>query len=363
MQKPDAPFSLFGPDTLTVSRAEAAASDPGRILESEIRRWNVLHRAMGLSEFGGVPVLIVDPDQAPKDLDGFEAYMMDRLPQADHQLLTGFRFFEDELRRSLQQENLLGFVPPCAALYPTDRMGQDGIEAAIVLAPGKTCTPEQDLLYGMGAERHAPETPLLAEDNISWRYFELFHELAHVAGAREPQADHIANLFCRRAFPNSATPWVQADIRALEAVVSAAQLAAGQAEDPQHNIEVLKNYGWPMVVANDTANAMAAKDAAALTEAEILARRETVYSHDFDRLYQLGALIRTAGLGEEILSGRSDRIMRGARKLERRIAALTDDSDLRHIAGRFALAARRIHAGAPSYVNPAKPLLFTAPAR
>lgn len=344
---------VFGIGTLTAPRPDVLAANP----------LNILERAMNVSEFGGVPVLIVDPDQAPKDLDGFEAYMMDRLPVAQEEtpLMAGFHFYEDELRMSLQQEKILGFVPPCAALYPSEPEAADHIKAAIVLAPGTACTPEQDLLYGLGAERQ-DAAPLL-KDNKSWRYFELFHELAHVAGAREPQADHIANIFCRRAFPDEPTPWIQSDIRALEAVALATQLAAGKAEDPEDTIDSIEKYGWPMVVANDAVNAMPQDDVATLNEAEILARHNDLYQQNSDRLFQLGVLIRQAGLSEQILSGKTDDIRRAARTLERRIAVLTDDTEIRHIAGRFSLAARRIHAGAAAYVNPAKPVLFPAQPR
>ncbi len=341
----------FGLGTVKVSFTEAKAANP----------FNILEQAMNVSEFGGVPVLIVDPDHTPKDLNGFEAYMMDRLGgEAQTPLAASFKFYEDELRGSLQQESILGFVPPCAALYPVEPKIADSIEAAIILAPGSACTPELDLLYGLEAERHNP-APLL-NDNQSWRYYELFHELAHVAGAREPQADHIANIFCRRAFPDAATPWIQSDIRAMEAVALAAKLAAGRSEDPADTIDSIEKYGWPMVVANDCVNALPQADVAGLSEEDILARHTAPYIQNSDRLFQLGVLIREAGLSEQILSGKTEEIMRGARKLERRITALTDDTEIRHIAGRFSLAARRIHTGAAAYVNPAKPLLFTAPA-
>lgn len=353
----------YTPGTLQVPRFMAGRAEPRMIAEKDIQEWNTLYSAMNSSAFAGVPLVIIDPDKAPKDAQGLETYVMDSVSQADAvvqtELTAGYRHFEDHLLSTLKSEILYGFVPPYAASYT----GHDGADAparaALVVAPGKACNPERDLLYGMEIKRPGSDL-LLPAGNTSWRYYQLFHELAHVAGAREPQADHIAGLFCRRAFPDSPTPWLQADIRALEAVTMAVELATGATDHADHQRSGLVDYGWPMVVANDEVNAMTAAEIAAMSADEILARHKTPYRQNADRMFELGAVIRRAGLDGLILSGCTGEVMRGARKLERRIATLSDDSELRHIASRFALAARRIHGGAGSYVNPAKPHLFTA---
>lgn len=364
-------MQVFDPNTycldrglLTVARSDALGAERRHILEKHIRGWNLLHGAMTLKEFAGVPVLVIDQDQVPKNLDGFEAYMMDRLPRkgpAAERLEAGFRYFEDDLHCVLALGLFSGFISPCVVRYP-ENAPPGATEAAIIIAPGKDSTPDGDLMQG-DIKRPGRQALLPPGGNSSWPYFQLFHELAHVAGAKEPQADHIAGIFCRRAFPDTPTPWIQADIRALEAVISAVELATGKAACIEHHRMMLADYGWPMVTALDAANTLTAEEVNALTEEEILSRHQQDYPPKDGCLFQLGVLIRQAGLDGRILSGCTGEILRGARKLERRIASLTDDSELHHIAGRFALAARRIHGGAASYTNPVKPRLFTAQPR
>lgn len=319
------------------------------VAEAEIRGWEYLYHSLAMAEFGGVPVLIIDSDailqggaghlNAP-GFGSFEHFMMDFIPPERHGLIPQFGAFEGNIRIALMEAKSLGFIPPFI---------MHGNQAAMILAPCSGCTPERVLHYSAGLER-CDSGPLL-EEGYSWRYYALFHELAHVIGANEPQADHIAALFCRRAFPESPAPWIEADMRALEMVVSVTLLATGQAEEPDYIHQTLAEYGWNMVIANDLANAVLPAIVAGLSDGEILAHRTHSYDDDTKRLFRLGALIRDAGLDDNILSGRMDGVLYGARKLGRSIDKLTADSGIRQMAARFAAAAGRIHRGAEAYAR------------
>jgi hypothetical protein len=113
-----------------------------------------------------------------------------------------------------------------------------------------------NLLHGRGVMYDSP----LHDSSIAQaaRYQALCHELAHAAGADEPQADHTAAVMTARAYSGTPCNAMMADIRAVMAVDSALSVIASA---PEHNIyanDDLEEYGWKMVDAGDSARADAA---------------------------------------------------------------------------------------------------------
>lgn len=335
------------------TRDQAAAADPKRVLDS----------MLATREFAGVPVLVLDTDTLPSGLDEFEHHVMDRIAVYGDQnslavanLNEAFRYYEDGLRMNVRYyRETSGQVPSCVALFPADQekshiagAGADtALTAAILLAPGAECRPEKDMAYCAGLIYDRDE-PLL-QDNTSWRFYTLCHELAHVAGAGEPQADKIANLFCRQAFAGSAAPEIQADLRAIEAVNLATELAAGKAADPETSLESLALYGWAMVTSNDAASAIPQQSVATMSGEDILAFRYEHHDDAPDKILALGAMLCQAGLDGLVLSEKIENVAEGARAFVENLPAQAKDPEIHDMARRFALAARRLSEGAPAY--------------
>jgi hypothetical protein len=338
----------------------------------------ILAAMMERKIFDGVPVLILDGDDLPTDKDDLSRYIMDRVqsydPLAASAMRRAYQSSRDETNALIAEERqIVGTVMPVEInwsppdfryAHETGKAGYKPLYGAIVIAAGMADDPEISLSYTDNISFAG--LPPLTADHTAWRYQYLCHELGHVAGAAEPQADKIAGLFCRRAFPFTPVPLINADVRAVELVCTAVLVACGQVDAAA--TDAMARYGWPMVEANDRVMALPQQEIDAMTEQDILESRYEAYDHSLETPLALGAALRDAGLGPLLCATDMQSVAEGARRMESIILTLNDRPEIQKLARRFALAAQRLIGGEAAYQKPIKTdyaagLLETLPSR
>ncbi len=123
-----------------------------------------------------------------------------------------------------------------------------------------------------------------------------WHEVAHCAGAHEePNADKIAAIMVRKAFPDSSLPQVNADLRALDTLFSA---NLGNARSR------IRRYGWQMVEAADSVLAMPPEQVKDMSETDLLSLRNEPfrdYSGSVEKIWEAMSARRPGLLAERNL--------------------------------------------------------------
>ena len=94
--------------------------------------------------------------------------------------------------------------------------------------------------------------PEINPGNEIFRYSVTCHEVGHVAGAAEAQADMVAALFTRRAYGNTPMPQMLADFRAVDIAMTGIYALRGICASGSED----NRYGWEMVEAADAASAV-----------------------------------------------------------------------------------------------------------
>ncbi|MBU0800978.1 MAG: hypothetical protein KKA05_08220 [Alphaproteobacteria bacterium] len=359
---------------ITTTTAEAVLSPPETILRG----------MLSLRAFDGVPVQIISPDAIPASAEDFYQYTDDLLRArrawedgypgplrrmtlslsrlfnthaktgTDHLAqifeILGPRIHEDT--RAII--NTVGTSMPSLWLHyaTTDQLwaidaGRDHykpMKAAIIMAPAHNFTPDVFLRASGGMTRN--NLPALQKNMAEWHTVCLAHELAHVTGANEPQADKIASLLTRRAIPHSTAPLILTDLRALSYLRQASAMEVAMAVDPQSALFNLKAYGWQMVEAGDQAAVIPQHIIDNMTDAAIFENRFEPHKNDIHRLRTLGEI---ALFYPDIQSRRLQDVAHGVTQLEENIGLHTDDPVLHCMAERAATAARRLHMGDRAY--------------
>ncbi len=192
------------------------------------------------------------------------------------------------------------------------------------------------------------DDPLIG-NNAEWSLSLLFHELAHLIGAGEPQADKISALFCRRLMPGTSAPAIMADIRAVTAIISATALATHRTKNARDAVlDHLKLYGWQMVQAGDSALALPAHTVTTMTDAEIVGCRFERYDPCPSAILELGTMAKDTRLSSLFSSRHIQDVVAGARELVEKTAC-SRTSEVHVMARRIALGARRLAEGEKAY--------------
>lgn len=329
---------------LTVTRQAATEAECEAILSASYQVENPF----------SVPVLIIDPaDHAPKRFLGlpfFRPSLKQAIGEKLARLLPGCdtpgpEILEDlksrgyDTRSPAQVENAIVTVIKGHFAYNDSCMAL----ALPALSPRFSvalCKRIKDAarLSLKDALKTRTALPAYPGFDAQHNFISLWHEIAHsVAGDNEAGAELTAALTCRYAFEDCAFLHVQADLRAASAVFYF------------DDSKALKSYGWPCVEAVEAAIALEAppsgEDVRKTGEASYLVPR---VDRTDSIIHVAEGLMDAAGLAFAYrdmgkLAGAADRLLReGAFK----------SAEQEMIAARFALAARRISAGAPAYIQP-----------
>lgn len=249
---------------------------------------------------------------------------------------------DDDLIALLQKKTQRsGVVPP---VNLPDYDGTQATPVGLSLMPGRNISSERYIaIHPAFASKSFPDAAIPGKQ---LHFFFSTHELAHVAGADEPQADKIAALFNRRAFGNDAAACFISDLRALDAVTDCFQLIQMTDESATPLVmERYMKYGWDMVAAADEALAVQVHQ---LDDAAILAHatmpRDTMgankaFFHMAERMLQSGHGPSSA------IAAFADTAARFAQAAR----TATPDTATHAMAGRLALAARRLATGRAAY--------------
>ncbi len=173
----------------------------------------------------------------------------------------------------------------------------------------------------------------LPGSNEQWQFKTAWHEIAHAAGAGEPQAEVISAVVDRKAFENSDEIRVWADYRALGSVFC---------EDAR----VLQKYGWPMVEANDYIAGLSDAAVDCLDEVQIRDIRFQKFDHLAESVHNVGVKLKRAA-GVEAFGSRDFGALQQSALEVRRGKGLGEVE--RRILTRFALACQRISTGVDAY--------------
>lgn len=190
--------------------------------------------------------------------------------------------------------------------------------------------PDKDLKF---AEMLAmSELNFMTETPSQFPFTVLWHEIAHGAGASEPQADMIAATVTRQAFENNHMISGIADVRAFHAVVYSSNK---------------KGYGWPMVEANDYVMSLPEETIDTMSEQEIKDIRFQKFDHLAETVSEVNRLLKKQ-VGLAFYDPNLLGLAEAAQKLRKDInLSLTDNH--KQILTRFELATRRLHRGAVAY--------------
>jgi hypothetical protein len=361
--------------SITTRKQDALAADPSALLA----------QTMALERFAGVPTLVLDGGTLPDDAAALATHIggliESRRPaaiensfwrsaadEACERLQHAFNITHTHIAEKIAADRREGghVVPHALRIGPVDvspfadRSGPAcyrPLRAAIVFAPGADFQPRDLLRYAGIAAAPGDDN----RDYTAWRYWITHHELAHVAGADEPQADLIASLFTRRAFPSDPALQIMADMRAVVNSRDAVLLHENPGNQDLH--DNLATYGWPMVEAIDTVLAMDQAAIDALSDSQIIARRFNTPDRDPARLIKLGGIFAKASgeldcrVTDEhgnsrvekkrcrlFAQGHLDLIEQAADFMAGRAADYTDDPVIHAMAARTARAAQRLGA-------------------
>ncbi len=337
----------------------------------------VLADLMAIKSFDSVPVMVVDCDELKDPLSfHLRQYFNKRIADYEDcdarklQALFNTHFVEIDkyLSESLLKHGVTVPIMSPPPMLEAHIAGPNFLmqpSAAFIFAPQRAFGP--DLALAAGHDLVRRNRPSLTNgDHTAFRLYALFHELAHVATAGEPQADKMATLSCRKFMPDSPLPTIVADIRAVFAVRDATLLAGGLSENHKHAAENLRRYGWSTVQANDDAIALPQETVEAMTDRRIIDHRYECHEPERDSVLNLGgiansqnSIFREIFFNENIMDGHIVPVAKGAIRLARTIDRLTGDPKLHAMARRFALAAKRLAMGAEAY-GPNPPLSLRA---
>lgn len=172
------------------------------------------------------------------------------------------------------------------------------------------------------------------------------HEIGHVAGGAEAQADKISALLTRRAYGPTPAINMLADFRAIETTMTAvSRLKCGNPSGVEDS-----PYGWEMVEALDDVSAMPQHQIDALYDEDIFDNVFAPYPRDTERSKALVGVIFNA-LSEQSFFMKSCHVHEIAQAAERAMAVTTRIGDplLHRMTMRLALAAHRVTAGNRAY--------------
>ncbi len=179
-----------------------------------------------------------------------------------------------------------------------------------------------------------------------FRFLVACHEIGHVAGAAEAQADKICALLTRRAYGRTPAIDMLADFRAIETTMTAvSRLKCGNPSGVEDS-----PYGWEMVEALDDVSAMPQHRIDALYDEDIFENVFAPYPRDTERSNALVGVIFNA-LSEKSFFMKSSHPHEVAQAAEKAMAvtARIGDPLLHRMTMRLALAAHRITAGNRAY--------------
>ncbi|PCJ99076.1 MAG: hypothetical protein COA45_06435 [Zetaproteobacteria bacterium] len=202
--------------------------------------------------------------------------------------------------------------------------------ASFVIAPRSDMQGNNFLVSLRNSKNYVPELPGSAEQ---WQYKALWHEIAHGAGAGEPQADAISSVMCRKSFEDNSVIKANADARALNNIFHYSD-----------NNEVEK-YGWGMVEANDYIVNLPDKTINDMSEYQIRDIRFQKFDPLSDSVRNVGKLLQN--LESEAFKNRD------LAALAITAQKLYDDpnvkGDEKQILNRFLLACERVSIGDAAY--------------
>lgn len=317
----------------------------------------ILRVSMDLRAPLGVPTVLIDPMEPLRLLPAFmEGALPDSILRAAKTRLIQTRI-ADALKAA-----------PAGIVHPGGSEDFDhGIHpsniASTILSAMTTQPADADMIYAQSLPNFAPRfnivlfrpvadtvrkelglsTSIPAPPGKTWpghdaqhNTFNLWHEYAHgLCGKHEPLCDHIAALFCRRAFADPTFLQVEADLRAVDMA-----LLCDEGE------VFITRYGWPCVAAIDSVIAMPQPP----RDAEIAARIATI--HDMPQHFMPDAVM---AVGETFLRRAQNAISDGNWSVMADQAAamvrknVFTEPDAVMIARRLALAMRRLTTGTPAY--------------
>lgn len=277
---------------------------------------------MNLRSYAGVPLIMVDPTRLPlgskaECLEYFRAeiatYGLPNSPmvQAFTELLEEdgngiFNTCRAELKRHGQVSpfcSLLSGYPPGHCEY-ADEVGRRSFKphkAAFVIAPTSDYSLDKEVQLCYGKTPHL-SSALRDQDDV-YRYYILRHELMHVAGGNEYQCDMAAAIACRKYFPDSKSPLMSADYRAIHLARQALAFAdPAHVKDHRALYDSLKSYDWAVIDANDAVMAMSQQEIEAYTEDDMIDLRFKYPDRKADIVISLGSIFaRHDGIKEFVM--------------------------------------------------------------
>lgn len=281
----------------------------------------LLAPAITCGAFAGVPTVMIKGDCLVREFDAVRCALESAAKEAREHDSTAIPFARKNLARARAetQQTLRedGLILPHVIL--------NGGRQALVVLPADDLTAEKLAGIYIDPDRVRMDAGV---DPFALRYTMTCHELAHVAGADEPQADKIAALFCRRAFNHMAPSVMLSDLRALAAAFDSCEaqdneLPPAQRDDARRR---LHTYGWKTVRSIDSAHALPAETAPHMTDSAILALTAEQHEDVF-----MDTLLMT-------------RILHGRHRADKPIP-----SSVQHMVDRFVHARARLTGGGPAY--------------
>lgn len=314
--------------TITCRHDEALnPADPAQLLTHDVTG----------GRFAGKATVIIKPAALRADRDAVADAV---LSMVDCSLLPGER-----ARMPQTELHLVMF----------DRRAHDPIDGHIpAVVPSDTLTTvfapdddySEDRVISLTQIFSRAGCPPLNENNEPVRSQSVCHELGHGAGGDEPQADKFAALMTRRAYGDDSCVRVVADMRAVITVASTLDILSSDASLPRA-LDYVEGYGWKTVEANDSACVPSQKDINAMSDEDIMASTRETFTEPYKKTMALATLLQP--FMRKATGAHINDISAAADKLAESVSAMTDDADVQAMAARYALAARRLAGGAPSY--------------
>lgn len=223
----------------------------------------LLAPAITCGAFAGVPTVMIKGDRLVREFDEVRRALENAAREHGNAAIPFARKNLARARAETQQTlREDGLILPHVIL--------NGGRQALVILPDNDLTAEKLAGIYIDPDRLPADAGV---DPLALRYTMACHELAHVAGADEPQADKIAALFCHRAFNHMAPSVMLSDLRALAAAFDSCEaqdneLPPAQRDDARRR---LLTYGWKTVSSIDSARALSPETAKHMSDSDILA--------------------------------------------------------------------------------------------
>lgn len=307
----------------------------------------LLDRTYALADPLGTPALFLNPDDFPQSqehmtLHNIEVRMNSLLE------VVGIDCTEDETAHI--NETLLQICDTAAnaihLIQPADgfsirgqRLTASPPYMSCILTPSRSASMKD--FQATHPIKDVGELPDLPASGLQQQFQLLWHEIGHGTGAEEPQAEAMSAVMCKRAFADNTCLRVQADLRAIDAMLEYKNRTS-DAVEIKDNVDT---YGWPMVEVNDYIHALPAYTLDQMSEDDIKAIRLQEFDFFGDELYTLGHMI------EEHMGGAFEDQDLGA--LDQAVSELQEQKmfspQASQIISRFQLACQRVQRGAPAY--------------